>query len=90
VQYRITRHSGHFAPADAMELLRRVGAQRDEISFAMVGAEIRATLHDRTGDSATRAIRAEIGRRAILDIVVDACERAPELKADWFAVSHAS
>jgi hypothetical protein len=31
--------------------------------------------------------RAELGRRAILDIVIGVCERAPELNSDWFAVS---
>ena len=37
--------------------------------------------------SMERDEREEIGRRAVLDIVRSVCERAPELKSDWFAVS---
>ena len=69
-------------------LLRRLGAQHDEVSFAMVGAEIRATCGEHDGDSTTRGERVEVGRRAILDIICDACEHAPELESDWFAVSY--
>jgi len=36
--------------------------------------------------SMERDERAEIGRRAVLDIVCDVCESAPELELDWFAV----
>jgi hypothetical protein len=68
-------------------LLRRLGAQRNEAAFAMVGREIRANLDDHAGDSSTRAERAEIGRLRVLDLVLDACESAPELDADWFAIS---
>jgi hypothetical protein len=35
----------------------------------------------------TRDERIEIGRRAVLDVVRDVCDAAPELKSDWFAVS---
>jgi len=69
-------------------LLRRLGAQRDEVSFAMVGAEIRATWEERDGDSTAREDRVEIERRATVDLLCDVCERAPELESDWFAVSY--
>jgi len=69
-------------------LLRRLGAQHDGVSFAMVGAEIRATSPEYVGDSTTRAERVEVARRAILEIVCDACDGAPELESDWFAVSY--
>jgi hypothetical protein len=72
-----------------MELLfRRLGAQHDEVSFGMVGAEISATCEEHDRDSTTRKERVEIERRAILDIICDTCERAPELESDWFAVSY--
>jgi hypothetical protein len=34
-----------------------------------------------------RDVREDIGRRAVLDIVVDVCELTPGLSEDWFAVS---
>jgi hypothetical protein len=70
-------------------LLRRLGAERDEISFEMMGSEIRAATDDSRGDSTTREARVEIAREAVFDIVCEACEGAPELEADWFAVSYA-
>jgi hypothetical protein len=71
-----------------MDLLwQRLGASRDEVSFAKVGPEIRATWEEDAPVSMERDERVEIGRRAVLDIVIDVCERAPELNSDWFAVS---
>jgi hypothetical protein len=69
-------------------LLRRLGGQADEVSFAMVGGEIRATLGGTDGDSTTREMRVAVQREAILDLIRDVCERAPELESDWFAVSY--
>jgi hypothetical protein len=89
MRFRIGRHSGFAVPADAMELLlRRLGAQAHEISFAMVGAEITATSPESHGDSTTRETRVEVERQAIVDLIRDVCERAPELESDWFAVSY--
>ncbi len=68
--------------------MRRLGAQRDEVSFAIVGAEITARLGDDDGDPATREARAEAGRWVVFELVRDVCERAPELKTDWYAVSY--
>jgi hypothetical protein len=88
VKFRITRHSGHSAPADALDLLlQRLGAKRGEVSFAKVGGEIRAAWGKDAPVSMTRDERLDIGRRAVLDIVRDVCERAPELRLEWFAVS---
>jgi hypothetical protein len=71
-----------------MDLLwQRLGASHDEASFAKVGPEITATWGEDVPVSMERDERAEIGRRAVLDIVIDVCERAPELNSDWFAVS---
>jgi hypothetical protein len=88
VQFRITPHSGYASPADALDLLlQRLGASRDEVSFAKVGPQIRATTAEDAPVSMTRDERADIGRRAVLEIVRDVCDGAPELKSDWFAVS---
>lgn len=88
MRFKITHHSGFAAPADALDLLwARLGANRDGVSFAKVGREIRAMTKEDAPVSMTRDERTEIGRRAVLDIVRDACDGAPELKSDWFAVS---
>lgn len=88
MRFRITLHSGFSAPAGAIELLwERLGTRRDEALFARVGAEIRATWGENTHVSSPRDERAEVGRSAVLAIVTGVCERAPELEAEWFAVS---
>jgi len=69
-------------------LMRRLGAQRGEVSFAIVGGEIRARLGDDDDDPGTREARAEAGRWTVFELVKDVCERAPELKTDWYAVSY--
>ena len=71
-----------------MDLLwQRLDASRDESSFTKVGAEIRATWGEDAPVSMERDERDELGRRAVLDIVIGVCERTPELNSDWFAVS---
>jgi hypothetical protein len=88
VNFRITRHSGWAAPEDALDmLLERLGARREEASFARSGAEIRATWGGDTPSSVDRDEREEVGRLAILEIVRDVCEQPPELRSDWFAVA---
>ena len=69
-------------------LLRRLGAQADDISFAMVRDGIMATSPESHGDSTTREIRVGVERQAIVDLIRDVCERAPELESDWFAVRY--
>jgi hypothetical protein len=88
VKFRITRHSAFKVPDDALELLwQRLGSSHDGVSFAKVGAEIEASVGDEAPVSMTRDERVDIGRRAILAIVLDTCEPAAELRSDWFAVS---
>lgn len=87
MRFRITRHSGYSPPDDALDLLlARLGPNRDGASFAKVGAEIWATLDSDAPVSMTHDERADIGRRAVLDIMREACEGAPGLNSDWFAV----
>jgi len=88
VTFRIALHSGFVAPAEALDLLwRRLDDDRDDPRLVKVGAEIWATLREDAPISMERYEREAIGRRAVLDIVQEACERAPELESDWFAVS---
>jgi hypothetical protein len=87
VRFRITRHSGYSPPQDALELLlARLGPNRDGASFAKVGAEIWATMESDAPVSMTQDERADIGRRAVLNIMREACDGAPGLNSDWFAV----
>ena len=74
-------------PPDAIELLwQRLSTIRDEVSFTKVGSEIRATWGADADSALGRQERAEIGRRAVLEIVSEVCERAAELQLEWFAV----
>ena len=74
-----------------MELLfRSLGPRHDEVSFVLAGEQILATWEEGDGgDSTTREVQVEIRRRAVFEIVGNACEDAPELESDWFAVSYA-
>jgi hypothetical protein len=75
-------------PDDAIELLlQRLGPNRDQASFAKVGAEIWVTLEADAPVSMTHDERADIGRRAVLEVVRDVCDGAAELRSDWYAVS---
>ena len=88
MRFRITRHSGHAVPLDALELLlRRLGARRGEVSFMMSRSEIWARWDDGDASSATREAKAEAHRWEIFEIVREACEDARELQVEWFAVS---
>jgi hypothetical protein len=90
MKFRITRHATGSPPEDALDLLtNRIGKRREDVYFARVGGEIRANLKRDEPVAMTQDDRAEVGRRAVLEIVEEVCERAPELKLDWYAVSAA-
>jgi hypothetical protein len=88
VTFRIATHSGHAAPAEAIELLwQRLSAGGEGARFARVGAEIRATWSEDEPIWVERDEREGIGRHAVLNIVYEVCASAPELESDWFAIS---
>jgi hypothetical protein len=75
-------------PADALDLLwQQLGSEREAMSFERLPDEITAITDGDAPVSMTRDERIHIGRRAVLDIVREVCEEAPELRSDWFAVS---
>jgi hypothetical protein len=75
-------------PVGALDLLwQHLGSERGEMSFQRRTDEITATTGEDAPVSMTRDERVHIGRRAVLDIVREVCEEAPELRSDWFAVS---
>jgi hypothetical protein len=88
VDFRITHHSGSAAPDDALDLLlQHLEATRGPVRFTRRGTEIRATLRGDAPVSMESDEREQIGRRLVLDIVREACETAPQLELEWFAVS---
>lgn len=90
MKFRISRHSSSAPPVDAIDLLwARLGPRHEETVFAKIGNEIRATWGESRASSA-RDERAERGREEVLEIITTVCDRSPELKADWYAVSFIS
>jgi len=88
VRFKISRHSGHQAPAEALDLLwaRLEGVQRG-VRFERLGSEIRATWKGDAPASMERKVREEIARRSVFDLLCEICEGSPEIKSDWYAVS---
>jgi hypothetical protein len=88
VKYRISRHSGHAAPAEALDLLwPRLDGDHRGVRFERLGNEIRATWTQHAPTATERKVREEIGRRVVLDTVCGVCDSSPELKSDWYAVA---
>ncbi len=74
---------------EAIDLLAaRIGKRRG-VSFTRVGHEIRANLNRDDPIAMTHDERTDVGRRAVLEIVAEVCERNPELEFEWYAVSPA-
>jgi len=90
MRFRVTRHAAVKPPSDALNRLsERIPPRREDVQFAKAGDEIRARLDSDELSSRTEAERAEIGREAVLEALSEVCERSPELKLDWFAISPA-
>jgi hypothetical protein len=84
----ITIHAGFGAPPDALDLLwARVGEGHADARFSKGVGEISADWGEDAPVSMESDEREEVGRRAVLDVLDEICERAPELKLDWYAVS---
>jgi hypothetical protein len=88
VRFTIAVHAGYGAPPDAIELLaKRLGSERDEARFTPTGDAIDATWGEEAPVSMASDERAQIGRRALLAILDEVCDDAPELAFEWFAIS---
>jgi hypothetical protein len=57
------------------------------VAFTSAGPKIRATWGAEVSSSMPQADRLEAGRRAVLEIVNEVCDRSPELQSKWYAVS---
>lgn len=89
MKFAITPHSRSGAPEDALDLLwqRLDGHRYEDVSFSCKSGEIVARAGTDAPVSMERDEREEIGRLAVLDCIRTVCERAPELKIAWFAIS---
>lgn len=85
--FKVTKHGSGSPPPNALELLGElIAGRREDAYFKRSGSYITARLDREDPIAMTRDERAEIGRRAILDIIGDVCERTPGMKVDWYAV----
>ncbi|MDE3071006.1 MAG: hypothetical protein KGJ43_09785 [Acidobacteriota bacterium] len=90
MNFRIAYHAAasHAPPPGALELLfERLGPRRGEVSFRKAEHEILATWRGEAPIAMTQDERVETGRRVVLDILLRICRSAPDLDADWFAIS---
>ena len=89
MKFAITPHSRSGAPENALDLLweRLEGKRFEDVSFSRKGTELMARAGHDAPVSMERDEREEIGRLAVLDCVTRVCERVPELKIAWFAIS---
>lgn len=91
MRFTITRHSAVKAPQDVLSLLsERMPSRSEDVVFTKVGKEIRARVDRVDSISMTQDERAEIGRESVLKAIGEVCERSPDLKLDWFAISPAA
>ncbi len=88
MRFRIGLHAGYGAPPDALSrLAEALGPVHDDARFALRGeGELEATWGEDAPTAMARDEREEIGRRALLELIEEACERTPGLRLDWFAV----
>lgn len=88
MKFRITLHSRHNAPSDAIEQLwARLESLSGEASFSKVRAEIRATWGEAEGARDDREARIEAGRLSLLDLLREVCDTTPDLELDWYAIT---
>jgi hypothetical protein len=91
MRFKITIHSRSGAPEDALDRLAlRLGARRDEVSFTRVGSWIEADSRAEGSAFVDSGERERIAREGVWGTVQEACEGAPDLRADWFAVRPAA
>lgn len=90
MRFTVTKHTAVKPPEEAVEMLSsQIPARRQDVAFSRIGGEIRARVDRDDAVWMTTDERVEIGRKAVLDILREVCERSPELKLDWFAISPA-
>jgi hypothetical protein len=87
LRFRITKHSGHGAPLDAVELLwARWPSRLPDVQATKRGQEIHL-LYGQNEPIEARPEHVERERLEVLDLVLEICERHREIRLDWYAVA---
>jgi hypothetical protein len=88
LRFKITIHSGHGAPPDAVDLLWARWATRiPEVAATREGPHIAVTYGSFDGRGPAREARLVAERLEVLDHVHEICEMHPELRLSWYAVA---
>ncbi len=88
VNFRITPHAASGAPGDALEMLwQHLDGHYEDVSFVNEGPEIKARIAQDAPIAMTSDEREAVGRRMLLELLREVCERSSELSSDWYAVS---
>jgi hypothetical protein len=86
MRFRITRHAGQDAPADAMDqLLASLTQRRTKGRFRKVGREIRVAWGSDDGGW-DRPERQELEREELLHLLHETCRSEAGLSLEWYAV----
>ncbi len=89
--FKVTKHGSASPPQNALDLLGElIAGRRDDAYFKRAGSYISARLDREEPVAMTQDERNEIGRRVVLEIIGDVCERTPGMKLEWYAVRPAS
>jgi hypothetical protein len=88
VRFVVTIHSGQGAPPDALERLwEGLPKRHEDTRFIQGTSEIKATWGEDAPVSMESDEREEKGRGTVMEVVRETCERSPDLRFAWFAVS---
>ena len=86
MRFRITRHTGHDAPPDAIDqLLVKLSGGRGRGRFNLRGSEIRVAWGNDDGGW-NRPERLELEREELLELLRETCRAESGLRLDWYAV----
>ncbi|MHB8531798.1 MAG: hypothetical protein ACYDC2_03660 [Solirubrobacteraceae bacterium] len=87
----MTKHGSSSPPQNALDLLGElIAGRREDAYFKRAGSYISARLDREVPIAMTQDERTEIGRRVVLEIIGDVCDRTPGMKLEWYAVGAGS
>lgn len=86
--FRITKHAGYDAPADAVDqLLGHLQGQPNGRRFHKIGSEIRVAWGNDESRGWGRPERLELEREELLNLLQRTCTGSGDLKVDWYAIA---
>jgi hypothetical protein len=88
LRFKITDHSGHSAPSDAVDQLwAHWPAQTADVQASRRGPDIHIIYGHHEVAAAHRPEQVERERVEVLDLVLEICEKHRGLRLDWYAVA---